>query len=162
MITKYVTPQQFAKVSKGKKVKHYPNPWIKEIGDVCYQIINPEMEYEISLLDEKDFQWYLGMSPKSYAERIKELFGDDDTRVVVLNCDWFPTDLVVGTVPCQVVPWRVDSKYHWDTELSRKTGYIKHQNDHYFRASKVSEAIKILNKHGFKFEMKKLEALLAS
>ena len=47
METKYVSPKQFAKVSKGKKVTDYPNQWFKDVDGIRYHIINPDMEYKI-------------------------------------------------------------------------------------------------------------------
>lgn len=96
METRYISPEKFSKVSKGKKVIHYPNEWIKDVNGIRYHIVNPNMEYKISELEQKSYPWYLGMTFDDYSKTVKEMFGDDDARVFVLECDWFPTELVAG------------------------------------------------------------------
>lgn len=147
METVYTTPAKFAKISKGKNVKNHPNPWFKDIEGKRYHIINPDMEYQIELLDQKNYLWYLGMTYESYTRHLKEILDDDDPRVYVLTCDWFPTELVAGIV---------NGRFCNTSELSKKTGWIRTFNSDYFRASKVKEAIRILNKHGFKFDINKI------
>ena len=87
METRYISPEKFSKVSKGKKVIHYPNEWIKDVNGIRYHIVNPNMEYKISELEQKSYPWYLGMTFDDYSKTVKEMFGDDDARVFVLECD---------------------------------------------------------------------------
>lgn len=147
MGTRYISPEKFSKVSKGKKVIHYPNEWIKDVNGIRYHIINPDMKYNISEIEKKSYPWYLGMTYESYSKAVKEIFGDDDARVFILECEWFPTELVAGVT---------NGRYCNTSALSRKTGWLRSHNADLFRAAKVGEAIAILNKHGFKFDMSQL------
>ena len=149
MYTRYVSPEKFSKVSKCKKVVDYPNPWIKDVNGIRHHIINPDMEYKISVLEKKSYPWYLGMTYEDYAKETKEMFGDEDARVFVLECEWFPTELVAGVV---------NGKFSNTSSLSRKTGWLRSFGViELFRAEKVEEAISILNKHGFKFDKAQLK-----
>lgn len=149
MITKFVTPKAFSKIAKGKKVVEYPNEWIKDVNGVRYQIVNPDMQYQITELPKESYAWYLGMSYEDYASTLKEMFGDDDARVFVLKCEWFPTELVAGVK---------DGRYSNVSALSRKTGWIRSfGNVELFRASCIEEAIAILNKHHFMFNLSMLK-----
>lgn len=149
MITKYVTPKAFLKLSKGRKVVDYPNEWIKDVEEVRYHIVNPDMKYEIYELGKEHYCWYLGMTPESYASTLKEMFGDEDTRVFVLKCEWFPTELVAGIK---------NGRFCNTASLSRKTGWIRSfGNIELFRASCIEEAIAILNKNHFMFNLSMLK-----
>lgn len=145
METKYVTPEKFSKLSKGKKVVDYPNPWFKDVNGIRYHIINPEMEYKIELLPKESYLWYLGMSFESYSKHLEEIMNDEDPRVFVFSCEWFPTELVAGVT---------NGRFCNTSALSLNTGWIRTMNSDYFRASKVKEAIRILNANGFMFESK--------
>lgn len=148
MITRYVSPERFTSISRGKKVIDYPNEWFKDAGGIRYHIINPDMKYRITELDKKSYAWYLGMSYDSYAKHLKEIFGDEDARVFVLECDWFPTELVAGVS---------NGRYCNTSSLSRKTGWIRSFGTvELFRAEKIQEAIAILNKNGFMFDCSQL------
>lgn len=145
MKTKYVTPERFASISRGKDIKHYPNEWIKEIGGICYHIINPDMKYHVEEVSKNDYPWYLGMTYDNYSKQIQERFGEADARIFALRCDWFPTDLVAGVR---------NGRYNNMTSLSKKTGWIKtFCNVELFRAERLPEAIAILNKNGFGFSL---------
>lgn len=149
MITKFVTPKTFSKIAKGKKVVDYPNELIKDVAGVRYQIVNPDMKYEITELRKESYAWYLGMTYEDYASTLKEMFGDDDARVFVLKCEWFPTELVAGIK---------NGRYSNVSELSRKTGWIRSfGNVELFRASCIEEAIAILNKNHFMFNLSMLK-----
>lgn len=149
MNTRYVSPEKFSKVSKGKKVVDYPNEWFKNVNGILYHIINPDMEYKILLLKKESYSWYLGMVYDDYSKMVKEKFGDDDARVFILECDWFPTELVAGVT---------NGKFCNTSSLSRRTGWIRTcYNIELFRAERVEEAISILNKHGFNFDMSQLK-----
>lgn len=145
MITKYVTPKAFSKITKGKKVVDYPNEWIKDIDGVRYHIVNPEMVYKITELKKESYLWYLGMSYDSYAHHLKEMFGDDDARVYMLECDWFPTELVAGIK---------NGRFSNTSALSQRTGWIRSFGRiELFRASRINEAIALLNKNHFMFNI---------
>lgn len=149
MKTKYVSPARFERISRGKDVKNYPNPWIKDIAGVRYHIINPDMEYEITLLDKDSYPWYLGMTYEDYSKVVKELFDEDDAHVYVLRCDWFPTELVAGIQ---------NGRYSNHAPLSQKTGWIRtFGNIELFRAGAVKTGIGILNSAGFKFDINKIK-----
>lgn len=149
MKTKYVSPARFERIQKGKVVKNYPNPWIKDIGDVRYHIIDPDMEYEIKLLEESQYLWYLGMTYEDYAKVVKEVFDEDDARVYVLRCDWFPTELVAGIK---------NGLFSNHAPLSQKSGWIRtFGNIELFRAGAVRTGIEILNRAGFKFDINKIQ-----
>ncbi len=149
MNIKYVTPKAFSRISKGKKVVNYPNEWIKDVNGVRYQIVNPDMEYEFYELKKDQYCWYLGMTYENYASMLKEMFGDDDARVFVLRCDWFPTELVAGVK---------NGRFSNTTALSSKTGWIRtFGNIELFRASCIDEAIAILNKNHFMFNISMLK-----
>ncbi len=144
MKKRYVSPEKFKKVSKGKKITDYPNQWFKDVAGVLYHIVNPDMEYKIYELKKESYPWYLGMTYESYSKNVKEMFGDDDARVFVLECEWFPTELVAGIS---------NGRYCNTSSLSRKTGWIRSFGSiELFRSAKVHEAISILNKHGFMFD----------
>lgn len=69
--------------------------------------------------------------------------------VFVLECDWFPTELVAGIA---------NGRYSNTSSLSRKTGWLRSFGViELFRAEKVEEAISILNKYGFKFDKAQLK-----
>lgn len=149
MQTKYVTPTAFIKASTGKKVVDYPNPWIKDVDGVRYHIVNTEMEYKISELEKKSYPWYLGMTYESYVSHVKDIFGDTDARVFVLECEWFPTELVAGVK---------GGRFSNVSDLSRKTGWIRSFGSiELFRASCIEEAIAILNKHHFMFNLSNIK-----
>lgn len=148
METVYTTPEEFGVIRKGKNVIDYPNQWFKDIEGRRFHIINPEMEYKIEILDPKNYLWYLGMTYESYSKHLKEIFDDDDPKVYILSCEWFPTELVAGIV---------NGRFCNTSELSQKTGWIRTFNSDFFRASKVREAIKILNKNGFKFDINQIQ-----
>lgn len=148
MKTKYISPERFSKVSRGKKVTNHPNEWFKDVDGIRYHIVNPNMKYKVSVLDRKSYPWYLGMTHESYSDHVKEIFGDDDSRVFVLECEWFPTELVAGVT---------NGRFCNTSSLSRKTGWIRSFGTiELFRASKVEEAIAILNKNGFMFDSSQL------
>lgn len=149
MITRFVTPKAFSKIAKGKKVVDYPNEWIKDVNGVRYQIVNPEMKYRITELSKDSYAWYLGMTYDSYASTLKEMFGDDDAKVYMLECDWFPTELVAGIK---------NGRYSNTSALSRKTGWIRSFGRiELFRASCIEEALAILNKNHFMFNLSMLK-----
>lgn len=149
MVTKYVTPKSFVKISNGKKVVDYPNEWIKDVDGVRYQIVNPDMKYEITELKKEQYLWYLGMSYESYASTLKYVFGDTDARVFALKCEWFPTELVAGVK---------GGRYCNVSTLARKTGWLRSfGNIELFRASCIDDAIAILNKNHFMFNISMLK-----
>lgn len=154
---KYVTPEEFAKLSQGKKVKDMPNPLIKYIGEVGYEIIKPEAMCRVSTLPHDHYPWFIGCTFDKYQEKVKEVFGENNSEIVVISTDtkagyyWFPTDLVCGTVPKHIGAGIVRDQFSMKSELAQQTGYWGMRNENagsfecYFRSAKVNEAIRILN-----------------
>lgn len=146
----YTTLRKFNKISKGKKVIEFPNPLVKEIDGIRYNIVPKDIVCKAELMKPESYEWYLGMSYDQYKELIKKEFDDDDPRVYVLSVStgFFPTELVAG------VKDRVFSSY---TALSKKTGYINRaflgSAGNAFRASCIQATLKILKKNHFKFEI---------
>ncbi len=144
----YVTPRKFAKLSKGKKVKHYPNECCKQVDGVNYFIVQPDIECKCYKMKPEEYCWFIGIKHEVFEEKAKDLWNEPNGDVYILECDWFPKDLVVGVE---------NGRYSMRAELSRKTGWIQTQclgsNCCAFTASGVKEAIKILNKNGYKFSM---------
>lgn len=160
MKAKYVTPEQFAKLSKGKKVKSYPNLLVKVIGDVTYNIVTPDTVCKISRLTEEQYTLWLGMSKETYKNGLSKYKDDANSDVYKLTVEggWFPTELVAGTVSCNLGYGVTRNAFSMNTPLSDKTGYLQANGSIgsascLFMGSKVNEAIKILNKNHFNFKM---------
>lgn len=146
MATKYVTEKQFERLSKGKLVKSYPNPYIKEIDGIEYKIIPNGEKFETKVLSEQEKLWWCGAKTE---EEVVELS--------VSKSGWFPTDLVAGTLPKHLGCGIIREGFNMNTELSKKTGWLQGTGNlgsrsDLFLKSKVNEAIKILNKNGFSFK----------
>lgn len=143
----YVSPEQFARISKGKVVRNFPNELIKEIGGVTFQIVPHGLKCTVEKVAKESYPWYLRMDEDSLAQVTKELFGYRDTEVYRLSCEWFPTDLVAG------VEYGRFSSF---AKLSKKTGFLEFgyagSDSCFFIGSKVNEAIEILRKKGFMFD----------
>lgn len=146
----YVSPEQFARISKGKTVRNFPNELIKEIGGVTFQIVPHGLKCTVEKVAKESYPWYLRMDENSLAIVTKNLFGYSDTEVYRLSCEWFPEELVAG-VSC--------GRYSSFTKLSKKTGFLEFgyagSDSCFFIGSKVNEAIKILRDKGFMFEFVK-------
>ena len=146
-MTKYVSPEQFSRISKGKVVISFPNELIKEIGGVTFQIVPHGLKCTVEKIAKESYPWYLRMDEESLALITKKLFGYSDTEVYRLSCDWFPKDLVAG------VEHGMFSSF---AKLSKKTGFLEFgyagSDSCFFIGSKVNEAIKILIDNGFMFE----------
>lgn len=138
----YVSPKLFARLSKGKKVKDFPNPDVKEIDGVSYYIVdNPTCM--IRKLEENEYPWHLGLSHDTFTEK----YGSEDAYILKVSTGFSPTDLVAGVKK---------GMYTEDTPLSRKTGWLSSCNlgtaSDAFCGSKVNNAIKILRSKGFMFD----------
>lgn len=146
METKYVTENQFNKLSKGKLVKSYPNRYIKDIEGIEYNIIPNCEKFETKVLSPEEKVWLCGVQTE---EEVVEL--------CVTERGWFPTDLIAGTLPKHLGCGIIREGFNMNTELSKKTGWL-HSTDNcgsrsaLFLKSKVNEAINILNKNGFNFK----------
>ena len=137
--TVYLTEEEYAEVSKGKKnIKTFPNPYVKEIGCVTYQIIPSNEVCTSKALTNEEKSWYL---PCAIDEDVVKLH-------VTKSCS-FPTELVAGVD-------RASGMFSMGNTLSDKTGWIKANGclgsrSALFLKSKVHEAIEILNEYGFDF-----------
>jgi len=110
--------------------------------------VSPEKFSKVSKCKKVVYYPNPWIKDEDYAKETKEMFGDEDARVFVLECEWFPTELVAGVV---------NGKFSNTSSLSRKTGWLRTFGViELFRAEKVEEAISILNKHGFKFDKAQL------
>lgn len=144
---KYVTPEKFAEISKGKKVESFPNEQFKQIGKDVYRVIPHNFKCTVEKVAKESYPWYLRMDEGTLSRFVKSIFGCEDYDVYRLNCDWFPLELVAGTEY---------GRYSSMTELSQKTGCLTFgyagSGSAFFIGSKVNEAIKILRDNGFMFE----------
>lgn len=149
-MTKYVSPEQFARISKGKVVISFPNELIKKIGGVIFQIVPHVLKCTVEKVSKESYPWYLRMDEDGLALVTKKLFGYSDTEVYRLSCEWFPMDLVAGVE---------HGRFSSFTKLSKMTGFLEFgyagSDSCFFIGSKVNEAIKILRDKGFMFEFVK-------
>lgn len=136
--TVYLSESEYAEISKKMKgVKEYPNPYIKECGNVRYQIIPDGETFTANVLTEDEKAWFA--------------FSPTDEEVVMLSISilgWFPTELIAGTD---------NGRFSMNTTLSEKTGWVSAKGtlgsrSALFLKSKVNVAIDILNEYGFKFK----------
>ena len=153
---KYVTPQEFERLAKGKKVKEFPNPLVKEIDGVHYEIMKPEAMCKVMALPHEHYEWFLGCTFEEYQRMIKDKYGEENSEVIEIWTDtkagysWFPTELVCGTVPVSLGYGIVREMFSPKSDLAKQTGYLQQRNNTgsfacYFRSAKVNEAIRILN-----------------
>lgn len=146
----YVSPEQFARISKGKAVRSFPNELIKEIGGVTFQIVPHGLKCTVEKVAKESYPWYLRIDEYGLALVTKKLFGYSDTEVYRLSCEWFPKELVAG------VEHGMFSSF---TKLSKKTGFLEFgyagSDSCFFIGSKVNEAIEMLRNKGFMFEFVK-------
>lgn len=154
MATIYTTEKKFKKISKGLEqyVHHYPNPDIKELNGIKYEIVPSDIRCTIQKLDREHYTWFLGMDFEEYKKFIEDVFNDDDPDVYKLEVSscWFPVDLIAGIK---------DGRYSIHSKLSEKTGYLtSHSSSNIvlIRASKIQNAVKILNKNHFKFNINEI------
>jgi len=135
--TVFLSESEYAEISKKMKgVKEYPNPYIKECGNVRYQIIPDGESFTTKVLTEEEKEWFA--------------FPPTDEEVVMLSVSvlgWFPTELIAGTD---------NGRFSMYTTLSEKTGWVSAKGtlgsrSALFLKSKVNKAIEILNGYGFYF-----------
>lgn len=149
MKSKYVTDKQFDKLSNGKNIKSYPNPYVKDVNGIQYNIVPSSEKFEVRILSEQEKLWWCA--------------SETEEEVVLLSISeigWFPTELVAGTLSKNLGRGVTRENFDMNTELSKKTGWLKNTGSlgsrgNLFLKSKVNEAINILNKNGFSF--KKIE-----
>ena len=157
----FVTQEEFTQISKGKKVVSFPNPLIKEVDGVRYEIMTPQATCSVSAMPHDDYEWYIGASFEEYQRKVKELYGEENSEIIVISTNtkagyhWFPTELVCGTIPVHIGAGIMREKFSIKTELAQKTGcMLKGENagsfECYFRSSKVNEAIRILRDNHWK------------
>lgn len=157
-MSEYVTPEEFAKLSKGKKVKSFPNPLIKEVDGVSYEIMKPDAMCRVSAMPHDHYAWFIGCTFDKYQEKVKEVYGEENSEIIVISTDtkagysWFPTELVCGTKPVHIGAGIIREQFDPKSELAQKTGFWMLMNNAgsfecYFRSAKVNEAIRILNEN---------------
>ena len=165
-MNKYVTEKEFAKLSKGKKVKEYPNPLIKEIDGQDYEICTKDCKCFVSKMPREHYPWYIGRTFEDYQKEVKEKYGEDDSEVITIRTNtkagykWFPTELVCGCKKIHIGAGIIRDMFSIDTDLARKTGCMLFGENQgsaecNFRSSKVDEAIRILNANHWKCEIAK-------
>lgn len=134
--TVYLSESEFAEISKKMKgVKSYPNPYIKECGNVRYQIIPDGEEIAVRTLTDAERDWF---APNNKSQEVVIAF-------VSILC-WFPIDLIAGVE---------NGRYSQNTTLSEKTGWLSSSSalgsqSVLFLKDKVDAALGILKEHGFK------------
>ena len=139
--TNFIKESEFAKYAKGKQVKNYPNPYVKEVDGVNTHIIPADEKIVFRPLTDDEKRWY----------GIRDTGVVYEGRMTVLG--WFPTELVCGVMRS---PGYYD-RYTENSPLAKKTGYVA-TNGNFgskgdaFRASKVQVAVGILRKAGFEVE----------
>jgi len=141
MTTKYVSPTKWQAISKGKRVKDFPNPAVKEMDGVRYEIVdNPTCT--IRKFEEEDYPWFIGLRKDLFMHK----YGGEVYELTVVD-GFFPIDLVAGVK---------NGMFSEDADLSRETGWLSSRNlgtaGEAFNSSKVNNAIKILRKNGFMFD----------
>lgn len=136
----YLTEEEYAEVSNGKKnINDFPNPYVKEIDNVRYQIIPANEICTSSVLTDEEKTWFIPFPTN-----------DDVVRLEVSKSSSFPTELVAGVD-------RSSGMFSMGNTLSKKTGWIKANGclgcrSALFFKSKVHDAIEILNDFGFAFQ----------
>ena len=117
--------------------EHYPNPIVKGIEaggqKMRLHIITPGVTVVFKEMTEGDARWHTRHGRAHFGE-----------GVVMVSCDWFPKDLLVGVE---------GQEYSEDTELSKRTGWVPSLNTGtncaVFRASGIPEVKRILVANGF-------------
>ncbi len=129
----FIKEKKFKAYAKGKVVKDYPNPYVKDVNGERIDIIPNDEVVTFKKMTASDVMYFIGnVSEEVYEGSVK------------VGC-WFPTELVCGVV---------SGVFSQNTELSRKTGWIStngqfgSRNDA-FLATGVKEAARILKKNGF-------------
>jgi len=137
----FVKEKDFSKLAKGKEVKDYPNPYVKDVDGLRIKIIPANEKIVFRPMTEEEKKWY------SVKEEGVVYVG----RMTVLG--WFPTELVCGVMR---VPGYYD-RFSANSPLAKETGWID-TNDNFgsrsdaFKAGKVNQAIRRLKDVGFVVE----------
>jgi hypothetical protein len=118
-----------------KVINTFPNPIFYDVeynNEKCrlHLITDENNKVFIRTLTDEERAWYC---PQIKSEEI-----------IMLSCEWFPKELIAGVY---------NGRYDINTDLSRATGWVQSFNtgssSECFRASRVYEAIYILEKNGF-------------
>ena len=118
-----------------KIINSYPNPVFYDVeynNNLCrLHLINDDNnKVFIKKLTEEERAWYC-----------PQIKSDD---IIMLSAEWFPKELIAGVY---------NHRYDINTDLSSLTGWVQSfntgSNSECFRATKVHEAIYILEKNGF-------------
>ncbi|MBO4550179.1 MAG: hypothetical protein J5733_05555 [Bacteroidaceae bacterium] len=123
--------------------------------------MTPDASCTVSVMKPEDYEWYTGMTFDTYQKKAKEMYGEDNSELVVISTNtqagysWFPTDLVCGTKEVYLGAGIIRSRFSIRTELAERTGCMLTGENAgsfqcYFRSAKVNEAIRILNENHWK------------
>lgn len=142
----YINEAKYDAFAKGKSVKHFGNPYYKEVDGEVVHIIPKNEEVVVRVLDEDEKNWYCNVTT------------DDDVVEMEMTIDgWFPTELVCGVVlktqdgrPC-MEHFSMRTKLAKDTGWLLSTGSLGSRSD-IFLASKADVAIRKLKKSGYKIK----------
>lgn len=99
----FVKESYFKDFSKGKSVKNFGNPYVKEVDGRKVNIIPNGECVTFKKMDEEDVLWFLGKKEGEFYMAGVKVGG------------WFPTELVCGVVK---------GFFSEDTELARETGFV--------------------------------------
>ena len=133
----YIKELDFIAFAKNKCVKNFPNRFIKEVNGERVNII-PFDEIIIAKLitDADELKWYGILEHEAYMLQCTKL-------------NHFPTELIAGVK---------NKQFSQDTELSNKSGWLKANGatgtfTEFIKATKINEAITILQNNGFTVKM---------
>jgi len=138
----FIKEKDFVKYAKGKTVKDYPNPYVKDVDGVRIDIIPTNEKVVFRPLTDSEKSWF----------GIREDGVIYEGRMSVLG--WFPTELVCGVMRS---PGYHD-RFSAHSPLAKETGYVS-TNGNFgsrsdaFRATKVKVAMKKLQQVGFDVEL---------
>ena len=130
----YIKEEKFAEYAKGKAIKNYPNPYVKEVDGEMVNIIPKGEAVVFKKMSREDTLFYIGKVEGAVYEGTVAIGG------------WFPTELVCGVT---------NGRFSQETELAKKTGWLNtlgtfgSRNDA-FREEGVKEAARLLEEAGYK------------
>lgn len=139
----FVKEADFPKFSKGKDVKSYPNPFIKDVNGQSVEIIPADERIVVKKLTLEEKNWLCGVKTDK-----------DVIEMSVTVGGWFPTELVCGTIPIHLGYGIIRSRYSMNTDLAQETGWLQKtemsgSRTNIFLLSKKDVAIKKLQAAGF-------------
>lgn len=133
-MVKYIKEKDFGRFAKGKVVKNYPNPYVKNVDGEDVFIIPDSETVTFKKMSESDVHYYVGNVSNEVYEGSVKIGG------------WFPTEIVCGTV---------NGSFSMRSELAKECGWLQtngtfgSKNDA-FLASRVKIAARKLENVGFK------------